>query len=296
MFVVACIIDRVMNSGLHISLNAETLFHFGNLPISNSMLTSTIVGLLLLIFALFFRRKFDQKSIHPTGIQNFAEWLIESLFNLINSVTGDSKKSRLFFPALTTFFLFIILNNWFGLIPGVGSIGLNMIEPTKRSEPIEITVVDEAKTEPVLTEEEIVPSTQPKETHKVFAPIFRPGTADLNTTIALAIISVFLIQYFGVKYLKLSYFKKFFNFTNPINGFVGLLETISEFDKVISFAFRLFGNIFAGEVLIAVITYLTRVLVPVPFYGLEVFVGFIQTLVFVMLSLVFYNMATAKSH
>ena len=130
----------------------------------------------------------------------------------------------------------------------------------------------------------------------MFVPIFRPGTADLNTTFALSLISVFLIQYFGFKYLSFSYFKKFINFSNPINFYVGILETISEFARIISFAFRLFGNIFAGEVLIVVIAYLTKVLVPVPFYGLEIFVGFIQALVFTMLSLVFYNMATAKSH
>ncbi len=115
---------------------------------------------------------------------------------------------------------------------------------------------------------------------------------------ALAIISVFATQVFGVMNLKLSYFKKFINFSSPINFAVGILELISEFAKIISFAFRLFGNIFAGEVLLAVISFIGGTYLffaPMPFYGLELFVGLIQALVFAMLSLVFFNMAT-QSH
>ncbi|HOZ03139.1 MAG TPA: F0F1 ATP synthase subunit A [Candidatus Woesebacteria bacterium] len=290
-----------MSSGIHISLNAETLFHIGSLPVTNSMFTSLLVSLMLLIFAIIFRTKFNARSIRPTGIQNFAEWLVEVLFGLVHSVTGDLKKSRHFFPALSTFFLFIILNNWLGLIPGVGTIGI-----THQQETYEEVLASESEQtsfseiiQPALAATEEVhgeAATGPSTTHSVFVPIFRPGTADLNTTFALSLISVFLIQYFGFKYLSFSYFKKFINFSNPINFYVGILETISEFARIISFAFRLFGNIFAGEVLIVVIAYLTKVLVPVPFYGLEIFVGFIQALVFTMLSLVFYNMATAKSH
>lgn len=257
-----------MSADLHISLNAETLFHVGSLPVSNSMLTSTLVSIFLLVFAVIVRIKLDQTTIKPGGIQNLAEWIVESLLNFVTSVTGDLKKSRLFLPPLATFFIFIVLNNWLGLVPGVGSIGMR--ETIESAEPI----VAEAK----------------------FMPFFRPGTADLNTTIALALVSVFLIQFFGIKFLKFSYFKKFLNFSSPVNFYVGILETVSEFAKIISFAFRLFGNIFAGEVLLVVMTYLTKIVMPVPFYGLEVFVGFIQALVFTMLSLVFYNMATAKTH
>jgi len=134
----------------------------------------------------------------------------------------------------------------------------------------------------------------PQDDHaSVFVPLFRASTADLNTTIALALISVGMTQYYGVAYLGLSYFTKFLNFKQgPIFTFVGLLEIISELAKIISFAFRLFGNIFAGEVLLAVIAYLLPLIAPVPFLGLEIFVGFIQALVFAMLTLVFINMAT----
>ena len=124
-------------------------------------------------------------------------------------------------------------------------------------------------------------------------PLFRGPTADLNTTIALALISVFMIQFYGFKHLGLKYLKKFFNFSNPINAFIGILELISEFSRIISFAFRLFGNIFAGEVLLTVISFLIPFIAPLPFLGLEIFVGFIQALVFTMLSLVFISMATS---
>ena len=111
-------------------------------------------------------------------------------------------------------------------------------------------------------------------------------------TLALALISVTSIQIFGVSYLSIGYFSKFINFSNPLNFVVGILEIVSEFSRIISFAFRLFGNIFAGEVLLVVMTALTKVIAPMPFYGMEIFVGFIQALVFAMLSLVLFNIAT----
>lgn len=127
-------------------------------------------------------------------------------------------------------------------------------------------------------------------------PLIRGGTADLNITLGLAIFAVFSIQFYGYKTLGLKYFKKFFNFSSPINFFVGLLETIGEFAKIMSFAFRLFGNIFAGEVLLAVIAFLLPFIAPLPFIGLEIFVGFIQALVFATLTLVFINIATTSEH
>lgn len=163
------------------------------------------------------------------------------------------EKASTFFPYIAVFFMFILFSNWSGLIPGVGTIL-------------------------VKNHEEI--------------PLFRAPTADLNLTFALAIVSVILIQYHGVKSLGIKYFGKFFSL-NPLHAFIGFLELISEFSKILSFSFRLFGNIFAGEVLLLVIAFLVRWLAPIPFYGLELFVGFIQALVFSMLTLVFFNIATA---
>ncbi len=127
-------------------------------------------------------------------------------------------------------------------------------------------------------------------------PLIRGGTADLNITLGLAIFAVFSIQVYGYKTLGMKYFKKFFDFSNPINFFVGFLELISEFARIMSFAFRLFGNIFAGEVLLAVISFLVPIFASLPFMGLEIFVGFIQALVFATLTLVFINIATTSHH
>jgi len=238
---------------MHISLAAEPIFHFLGFPITNSLLASWIVLLTLIILAIYISSKI---KIIPNTFQNFLEAVIEPLYNLVKMVAGE--KASQFFPLVATFFIFIILCNWFGLIPGVGSIGF----------------------------------WEEKEGGRILVPFLRGATADLNLTLALALISVGAIQYFGIKNLKLSYLKRFFNLSNPIDFFVGILELISDFAKIISFSFRLFGNIFAGEVLLIVIAFLIPVFVSFPFYGLELFVGFIQALVFAMLTLVFMNIAT----
>lgn len=244
-------------SALHISISAENLFSVGGIHFTNSMVTSIIVSGLLLLFALWVRLSIE-KTNRPKGVQNLAEFVVEALHNLVHSVTNNERKTEKFFPFIATFFLFILVNNWFGLIPGVGTLGRYQMEAGE----------------------------------KIFIPYFRAGTADLNMTIALGLFSMMIVQYFGISYLHFGYFKKFINLSNPINFFVGILEIISEISKIISFAFRLFGNIFAGEVLLAVTAFLIPVVAPMPFYGLEIFVGFIQALVFGMLSLVLYNMAT----
>ena len=136
-----------------------------------------------------------------------------------------------------------------------------------------------------------------KNGQKEIIPFFRSANTDLNTTLALAGISVIATQIFGIAAIGfIKYSKKYINFSSFSNFFVGILELVSEIAKIISFAFRLFGNIFAGEVLLVVVTYLIPYIIPIPFYGLEIFVGFIQALVFAMLSLVFMTMATIDTH
>ena len=138
------------------------------------------------------------------------------------------------------------------------------------------------------------------EGHETALPLFRSMNADVNMTLAVAVISVVMTQVFGAAALGIApYAGKFFvaPWRDPIGSFVGILELITECAKIISFTFRLFGNIFAGEVLLVVISYLLPYLVPLPFLGLEIFVGFIQALVFAMLTLVFLKMAvTAHGH
>lgn len=293
--------------GIHISLSAEPIFHLGGFVITNSIFTSLIASSLLILFAVIVRAKLQNTS-KPTGIQNFAEMTIEALYNMVHGVTGDKTKTYQFFPVVASFFLFIIMNNYLGLLPGVGTIRIieqpvdethaeetieshsNILVPTVSAEE-HIDIIDQNVDHDTQNTDTDTPSNDTHNGPK-FVPIFRAGTADLNTTIALGLFSIFFTQFIGIKILGLSYFKKFFNFSDPISAYVGFLELISEFAKIISFAFRLFGNIFAGEVLLTVIAFLVPVIAPMPFYGLELFVGFIQALVFAMLSLVFFNMAT----
>lgn len=286
-------------NGLHISLAAEPIFYIGDFVITNSMFTSLIVSTILVVFAFTANKSLKQTN-KPSGIQNFAEWVVESLYNLTYSVTNDMRKAALFLPLVSTFFLFILLNNWLGLLPGVGTIVTKGAEPTAVEQTEDHSTVSETLHTQEVSEassEHEAASTEPhtEEEHHSPVPFLRPGTADLNTTIALGLVAMIAVQLFGYHHLKLAYFKKFFNFSSPIMFYVGLLELISELSKIISFAFRLFGNIFAGEVLLVVIGSLVGLIGPVPFYGLEVFVGFIQALVFSMLSLVLMNMAT-QSH
>lgn len=285
-----------MSASIHISLSAEPIYYLGSFPITNSMLLSMLVSGAIILFALLANRSL-KKTDKPQGLQNVAEFIVESFFHFCQTITGDLKRSQMFMPWVATFFIFIILNNWSGLIPGVGYIFVPEPEaPVSQAEHTMVGVVTAAETveevhadEAASTESE-EPAAHAEKVKKV--PLFRAGTADLNTTLALGLISVIMIQSFGFKYLGWSYLSKYFNFTSPINFFIGILELISEFGKIVSFGFRLFGNIFAGEVLIAVLLSLTRLIVPIPFYGLEVFVGMIQAVVFSMLSLVLYNMAT----
>lgn len=240
---------------IHISITAEKLFTLGGLfSVTNSLLTSWIVMVGLLLFSLIATRKMQ---LVPGALQSVAELAVDGIYTLFHSVLHE--KVVAFFPLLATLFLFIITMNWVGLLPGVGTIGLR--------------------------------------SHEEFIPLFRAGTADLNMTLALAFLAVVIIQYSGLRSLGASYLKRFINFKNPIYFFVGILELIGEFSRVISFAFRLFGNIFAGEVLLTVIAFLMPFLVPLPFMGLELFVGFIQALVFSMLTAVFLSQASvSESH
>lgn len=273
---------------LHVSISAETVVDVFGFQISNSIFTSLLVSFFLVGFAIFFRSRFKETD-RPSGFQNFVEMIVETLYNFVYSITENHKKSALFFPLIATFFIFIILNNYVGLLPGVGPI---MVEESKIGQ--NLTLPSEAMAAAPV--EELVEGVEAAKEESHVVPLLRAATADLNTTLALALISVFLTQVFGVSHLGLAYFKKFIDFSNPINFFVGILEIILETAKIVSFAFRLFGNIFAGEVLLVVMTYLVAIAVPAPFYALELFVGFIQALVFSMLSLIFFNLATKGHH
>jgi len=244
---------------MNISLAAEPLFHIGTFPVTNTLVMSwsIIAGLLALVLAG--RRRF---ALVPSGIGNAVEAVVDGLLSFVDSVTHDRQRSIRFLPIIATIFLFVIASNWIELVPGLGTIGLWEVH----------------------------------EGRSVLVPFIRSASADLNVTLAIALFSVVVTQIVGIREVGAGiHVKKFFNFSGPIMFFVGILELISEFAKVISFSFRLFGNIFAGEVLLIVVSTLAPYIVPLPFLILEIFVGFVQALVFAMLTLVNLNMAAVHN-
>mgnify|MGYP001592801930 CR=1 FL=1 len=242
------------SSGIHISLRAEELFRLGGFPVTNALLLSTLVMVILAALAAIGRRRL---VLVPGYIQNTFETAIEGALGLMEGILGSRERAEKYLPFVGTVFLFILAANWFGLLPGIGSVIF--------------------------------------ETAEGRVPLLRSPGSDLNFTLALAVISVVTVNILGIAVIGfVKHAGKFFNFRGPIDFFIGILELISEVAKLISFSFRLFGNIFAGEILLTIIAFLTPYFIPLPFLFLETFVGFIQAFVFAMLSLVF--VATAIAH
>lgn len=257
------------------TLFAEPVFHVGKFTITNSLLNSWATVIILVVLFVLIGKKI--KKI-PKGLQNIFELILEEALHLADSITGSRKRSEKFLPISLSLFLFILVNNWLGLFPGVGTIGFIEAEGA----------------------------------HKVFIPMLRGGTADLNTTLALAlfaVVSSHVIGSFTVgawnhlnKFINIKSFlaipgkiRKDFSIilVNPIKAFVGVVEIIGEGAKVASLSFRLFGNIFAGEVLLASMMALFAYILPLPFMFLEIIVGLIQALIFAILTLVFITIATS---
>lgn len=244
---------------MEISIIAEKLFSISGFSVTNSLLVAVFVALLLAISTAFLVR--NPKQV-PRGAQNVIETVFEGLLSFIESITQDRKQARDFFPLVATIFLFVLFSNWSGLLPGAGTVGLN----------------------------------EEHAGHIVMVPFLRGPAADLNMTVALSLISVFSVQVFGILALGIrGYATKFLvaPWKKPyvIGTVVGLLELIGEFAKILSFSFRLFGNVFAGEVLLTVMLSLVPYFVPLPFLLLEVFVGVVQAAVFSLLTIVFLKMA-----
>ena len=262
---------------MNISLAAEPIFYIGTFPVTNTLIVSWFIVAFLIIMAFLTQRKLKEV---PSGLQNVVESVMDGALTFMTTITNDRKQAKKFFPVVFTIFIFVIFSNWVEIIPGLGTIG----------------VWGEHHGEIMLI------------------PFIRSSSADLNVTLAIAIFSVIATQIFGIVSLGfLKYSSKFLPFGSlfqikkgiPVpsfNGFVmfaaGCLELVAEVAKVVSFSFRLFGNIFAGEVLLLVVSFLVPYIVPLPFLFLEIFVGFIQALVFAMLTLVFLKMAVTphESH
>ncbi len=295
---------------MEILLKAEKIGEIGGLTVTNTLVASTCVMLFLMVIALFIKKsRYDLKS----RFYNFIEMIVDGFMSVIEGVVGRGRVAQQIFSIVVTFFFFIILNNWFGLFPGFGAIGF--YEPKHHTEDSGETsehVVSEeaagAHNEEAIEGEgnkeaeggehgEAPEGGHEGEPEMVFVPLLRSANSDLNMTLAIALVSVMFIQIITIRSVGFkNYIGKFFNFSSVILFFVGLLEIISEIVKIFSFSFRLFGNIFAGDVLLIVISSLVPYIAPIPFMGIEMFAGFIQALIFSMLTLVFVNVSVSHDH
>ena len=194
-------------------------------------------------------------------IEQEIEALVGSTYEYIAETLESRELARKYFPLIMTVFIFILSLNWLGLLPGVSSIG----------------IYSELHGEQKLV------------------PFLYPANTDLNITLAFALIAFFTIQFSGIAAIgAFKYAGKFINFSSPLAFAVGLIDLISEIARLISFSFRLFGNIFAGKTLLVVVIFFVPYFVPVPIMAFEVFVGFIQAFVFAILTLFFIKIATSE--
>jgi len=258
-------------------LPAPVLFHISGLPVTNSMLATWLTVIVLILICYFATRRM---KLVPGKFQAAFEFLLGWIYDLCKSIAGE-ENGRRFFPFIATIFLFVAFNAWLSLIPGFGSILFGHHE------------------------------------------LIRGANTDVNTPLAIALISFVFVEYYGLKTLGIRYLRKFINtraffgsvgqifrgkakaglsglFSGFVDIFVGVLETLSEFIRIVSFTFRLFGNMTAGEILLLISAFLIPWILALPFYGLEMLVGFVQALIFAGLTLVFVTMAVspheAESH
>ncbi len=295
----------------HVQLPAEALSEhplisipsIGDIYLTNTLVATLLADIILLALAFVIRAAIKRGSLILTGIAGAVEALLEALYGLAETSAGKWAKS--IFPWMATIVMLVLVVNWMELIPGVDSIGL--LHHDEAGYPVQtvgkiggldlVTIV--SKSESTGATESAEPAAQ--EGGFGIVPFVRVASTDLNFTVALALIAVSITQVFGIRALGVSYFTKFFNvktlFNKPIFGVidfaVGILELVSEFSKVLSFSFRLFGNIFAGSVLLFVIGSLVPVMAQSGLLMLEFFIGLIQAIIFGMLTMIFMAQATA---
>lgn len=251
-------IDYMASAGPHISVKVDEVFNVAGVSITNSHLMG-FLGLIVLVWAMFRTRAAVLGKKKHNFITRLIQWTFDGLYNTVCQVIPDRKWARKVAPLCITLFFFIVAQYWLGLLPIVGPITIG-------------------------------------EHH---APLFRGGVADLNMTFGLAIVTIVAAQIYAFKYLgfKGNLGRYFINpLRDPIMSFVGILELVAEFSRMLGLSFRLFGNVLAGEILLAIIAYMTKFLSPValqPFYFFELFIGGIQAYIFFMLSTVFISLGLA---
>jgi len=297
---------RMTKDDLHISAAAEPLFCIGGtvqgefcspgtlLPFTNAVLMTGLVDLLLIGVAFGVGQRLQ---VIPRGFQNIIEFLVEFFYDFARGV--DKKNVAKFFALPMTILFFFLFGNMLALVPGVGSVGVCRAEEHAATAEGATTAAEgaaaeaKAPAEPLLIQK--FPAYCGKGDGSLFIPWLRAPAADLNVTFAFALVAVFMVEFWGFQALGIGYLGKFF--INPfgkqgaIMTFVGILELFSEIMRIVAFAFRIFGNIFGGEVVLAVMAFLFAYLLPVPFYGLELFVAFIQAVIFAVLTVVFAGLA-----
>lgn len=242
--------------GIHVALKPYIVGELLGVPITATLITTWLTMAVLILGTYFFTKR---PQLMPKKIQSIAEMIVGGVYDYMIDVLESRKLAATYFPVVMTIFIFVLALNWIGLLPGVTAIGLNHDGD--------------------------------------FIPVLYPAATDLNITIAFAIIAFLTIEIAGVVALGVfKYGGKFINFHSPLAFIIGLIELISEVARLISFSFRLFGNIFAGKTLLVVIMFFVPYIVPVPLYAFEVFVGFIQAFIFAILTLFFIKIAVAEPH
>jgi F-type H+-transporting ATPase subunit a len=263
----------------HVTLPSEVLFEVAGFPITNTLIASWLSIIVLMVLFYVCTRKM---KLIPGKLQNLAEMAVEALLSFVKSVAGE-KHARLLFPVVATIFIYVITNAYLALLPFFGTIVVTGQEGTA-------------------------------------VPLFRSANTDINVPLSIAVMSFIFVEFWGMKSLgAFRYLGEFFNFgqigrgvkelfmgkirpaiTNIafgfINLFVGMLEIFGHLIRIISFTFRLFGNMTAGEMLLLVSAFLIPLIFTIPFYGLELLIGFIQALIFAGLTLVFGTIAVAPMH
>ena len=241
-------------AGPHISIKAEEILNLGGVSITNSHMLG-LLGIIILVWLLFGARAVALGKKKPNFATRLITWTFEGLYGTVRQVIPDEKWAKKVAPVAITIFFFVIAQYWMGILPIVGPITVG--EGT---------------------------------------PLFRPFVADLNMTFALAIVTIVAAQIYAFKYMgfKGNMGRYFINpLKDPIMAFVGILELVAEFSRLLGLSFRLFGNVLAGEVLLIMIAYLTQFISPLalqPFYFFELFIGGIQAYIFFMLTVVFISL------
>lgn len=240
-----------------VALAPEVIFKLYGFNVTNSILATVLVDVALVSIVFKVKRSL---AIAPGKLQGAVEFIISYFYSLTEEISGKFTGS--IFPWFASFFIFIFVSNIFGLLPGFGSIGFFHEENGQSA----------------------------------FIPLLRATTSDFNTTFALATTSLVITHFLSIKYNGIvSYLHRFVSL-NPIYLFVGLLELVSEVTKIISLSFRLFGNIYAGEVVIHTVSSLAAFIAPIPFLLLESIVALVQALVFSMLTMVFMAILITPHH